>query len=437
MLKYLKENYQFLSICILWTFVGMSAPVSAMALLPLSLLLYRYKGYYSEIIVTIFLVNYFSDNHNYEFIFATQVKGYVIMLAGLLYYINTRQFPERSKIINPFIPFFIVAFLLFPRNPDPTLSFQKTLSYLIMIAAIPNYFLRQLKVEKDFFLRKLIWLGTLLFIIGLVMIVTLPPDWTYAFDDRFNGLLGNPNGIGTMGMILFLLVNVSLYHYPEMLSRKEKYLIYGVILICIVLSGSRNSIFSIVVYLLFSYFFKVSPWIGFAIIIIVAVLFQIINENLPAIFSAIGLGKYLRVEHMNNGSGRLVAWTYAWQHIKDQYFLFGRGFAFEEILFQAHQKWFIAHGHIGMVHNAFLAVWLNTGIVGLMCFIYGLFNNFIKAAKKNPLAYPCLFAIIFSNMFESWLQSSLNPYTIIALLILTLLQYDKPTAKEESPVSVL
>ncbi len=435
--QYLKENFQFLVICIIWLIAGILVPQSSLALIPAALLLFRYKAHYSEIVVTIFLVNYFSDNRNHEFAFASQVKGYVVMLAGLLYYINKKQFPERSKIIAPFIPFFIVAFLLFSRNPDPALSFQKTLSYFILLAAIPNYFIRQIHVERENFLKKIIWLGFILFAIGLLFIFIMPEEWTYAVDNRFNGLLGNPNGVGTMGMLLFLLIQVSLYHYPDMLSRNEKIMILGLILFSIVLSGSRNSIFSIFIYLLFSYFFRVSPWIGFAIVMVAAVLFQIVNENLPAIFNAIGLGKYLRVEHMNNGSGRLVAWTYAWEQIRSSYFLFGRGFAFEEYLFLARQDWFIAHGHLGMVHNSFLALWLNTGIVGLLCFIYGLLSNFIKAAKINPLTYPCLFAIIFSNMFESWLQASLNPFTIIALLILTLLQYAKPQANAESPVPVL
>ena len=139
----------------------------------------------------------------------------------------------------------------------------------------------------------------------------------------------------------------------------------------------------------------------------------------------------MRVDHLDNGSGRLIAWTYAWSEIQKHYFILGRGFSFEEYLFSLKQDWFEVRGHIGSVHNSFLAVWLNTGIIGLICFVYGILTNFIRAAKVNPLAFPCMFAIIFSNMFESWLQASLNPFTIIALLVLTLLQYEKFCANKK------
>lgn len=436
MKQYFKENYQFLAVSLIWVIAGMLVKETALLLVPACLLLYRYKGRYSEIIVTIFLINYLSDNRHYEFIFATQAKGYVIMLAGLLYYINIRNFPEKSKIHHAFIPFFIIAFLLFPRNPDPAISFQKTLSYFLLIAAIPNYFLRQLAIEKEGLIRKIVWLTTLLYFIGIVNIFILPYDWCYTAD-RFQGLMGNPNGIGGMSTVLFLLIHVSQYHFPTIFSRGEKYVIYGLLFISLIMSGSRNSIFSIFIFLFFSQVYKISPWIGFAIVLLSAVIYQIINENMGAIFSAIGLGSYLRVEQMDNGSGRLVAWTYAWSEIQKNYFLFGKGFAFEEYLFGKRQSWFLAHGHIGGVHNSFLAVWLNTGILGLIFFVFGFVRNFVMAARKNPLAFPCLFAILFSNMFEAWLQASLNPFTIIALLVLTLLLYEKPATKEEGVVSVL
>ncbi len=434
--QYLKENYQFIAISLFWVICGLLLKETALILVPACIILYKYKGQYSEIVLTIFLINYLSDNRHYELLFAAQAKGYIIMIAGLLYYINMKNFPVRSKIYLPFIPFFIVAFMLFPRNPDPAISFQKTLSYFLLIAAIPNYFLRQIEVEKAVFLRKIIWLVTILYLLGLVTIFVLPRDWAY-WADRYQGLMGNPNGIGVMSTVLFLLIHVSQYHYPDIFSRREKYVIYGLLFISLIMAGSRNSIFSIFIFLFFSYVYKVSPWIGFAIVLIAAVLFQIINDNIGAIFSAIGLGSYMRVDHLDNGSGRLIAWNYAWSEIQKNYFLFGRGFAFEEHLFLLRQEWFVMHGHIGSVHNTFLAVWLNTGIVGLICFVFGLLRNFLKAAKVNPLAFPCFFAIIFSNMFESWLQASLNPFTIIALLVLTLLQYEKPKAEKEGAVPVL
>jgi hypothetical protein len=431
MIRYLKDNVQFLLLCLVWIFAGIAVKESAIMLVPLSVLLLREKGYYTEIILTILLINYLSDNRHHEFEFAIKAKGYVLMLAAAFVFLNPRNFPIRSKIIYPYIPFFILAFYLFPRNPDPAISFQKTLSFFLIIAAIPNYFLRQLEVEKEIFLKKFIWLGTLLYILAFIMIFILPEDWTFLVG-RYTALLGNPNGVGNFSTCFFLLVSVSLYHFPDMFTRNEKYLIYGSLILSILLASSRNCIFSIAIFLFFSRFYKISPWIGFFIVIVSAFLFQVVNDNLPAIIVNLGLGSYMRVEHLDDGSGRLIAWVFAWEQIQKHYFLLGRGFAFEEWLFNTNREWLSALGHEGMVHNTYLAVWLNTGIIGLILFLFGMFYNFIKASRINPLAFPCLFAILFSTNFESWFQASLNPFTIVALLVLTLLQYEKPGPKESA-----
>lgn len=431
MVRYLKENAQFLLLCLVWIVTGILIPETALILVPVSLLLLRNKGMYTEIVLTILLINYLSDNRHYEFEFAAIAKGYVLILAAAFVFFNPRNFPVRSKIIYPYIPFFLLAFALFPRNPDPVISFQKTLSFFLIIAAIPNYFLRQLEVEKETFLKKFIWLGTLLYITGFMMIFILPSDWTFLVG-RYTGLLGNPNGVGNFSTCFFLLISVSLYHFPDMFSRNEKIIIYGSLVLSILLSSSRNCIFSLGIFLFFSRFYRISPWIGFVIVILSAVLFQVINDNLPAIILNLGLGGYLRVEHLNDGSGRLIAWSFAWDHIQKYYFLLGRGFAFEEWLFNMNHDWLSRLGHVGMVHNTYLAVWLNTGIIGLIFFLFAISYNFIKAARINPLAFPCFFAILFSTSFESWFQASLNPFTIIALLVLTLLQYEKPKTQEGS-----
>ena len=435
--QFLKENYQFVFITIIWVVAGILLDTSALILIPAALVLYRYKGFYTEIILSLILLCYLSDNRHWELSFAQSSKDFVMLTASIFFILNPKNFPHRSKLFYAFIPFFILAFFLSSRHPEPMLSFQKTLSFFLMIAVIPNYFLRQLEVEGEDFLKKIIWLGTLLYNIAFLMIFILPSHWTYLVG-RYNGLLGNPNGVGTFSTLFFILINVSLYHFPKMFTKNQLIFIFGSLILSILLAGSRNSIFSILIFLFFSRFYKISPWIGFVIVIVTALLFQILNENLPAIITSLGLGQYMRVEHLNDGSGRIVAWTFAWEQIQKNYFLLGRGFAFEEWLFYANRGWLSMLGHQGGVHNTYLALWLNTGLIGLILYLVGFFNFFIKAARSNHMAFPVMFAIMFSISFEAWFQASLNPFTIIALLTITLLQYVKPKeSTQESPVPVL
>ncbi|MBL7924540.1 MAG: O-antigen ligase family protein [Bacteroidia bacterium] len=437
MIRYIRENYQFIAISFIWVIVGIMVDVTAMGLVPGAMLLYRNKGYYTEILASLILICYLSDNRHWEFSFATKGKDLALLTASAIFFLNPANFPTRSKLYYAFIPFFVLAFLLCSRHPTPMLSFQKTLSFFLMVAIIPNYFLRQLDVEGEVFLKKIIWLATTLYLIAFAMRFMLPPDWTY-LEGRYNGLLGNPNGVGLFSTLIFMLIYISSDRYPNMLSPLDKIIIYGSLLLSVLMASSRNAIFSIMIFLVFSRFYKISPWIGFVTVIITAMLYQVINENLPVIITNLGLANYFRVKHLDDGSGRLIAWNFAWSQIQKYYFMLGRGFAFEEWLFEKNKDWLNMLGHQGGVHNTYLAVWLNTGIVGLCFYLFGFFHAFFKAARNNHLAFPAMFAIMFSITFEAWFQASLNPFTVIALLIISLLQYAKPSSDpKESPVPVL
>lgn len=430
-MQLLKENFQFAIITLLWVIAGILFDQSAMVLVPLLMLLFRNKEYYSEIVMTQLVINFLSDNRHAEFNFAVISKDIILLTVCSLVLINPKNFPNKSKLAYVFMPFFVLAFLISLKNPAPWHSFQKTLSFFMMLTFVPTYFIRQLNVEGPVFLRKVISIGTLLNLTGLAMIVIFERDWTFIEGGRYNGLLGNPNGIGIWSTVFFLLVAVSLHHYPGLLNKQEKYIVYGSILLSVLLSGSRNCIFSIGIYLFFSRFYRISPWIGFAMVIGLAVIFQIINENLPFILRGLGLEQYFRLDTLREGSGRLVAWGFAWTEINKDNFMFGRGFAFEEWLFFINQEWLNYLGHQGGVHNTYLAIWLNTGIVGLVLYLIGFFSNFIKAARNSPVAFPVMFAILFSITFESWFQASLNPFTIVALLVITIMQYAQPASTEE------
>jgi hypothetical protein len=59
------------------------------------------------------------------------------------------------------------------------------------------------------------------------------------------------------------------------------------------------------------------------LVLVLAILYQGINENLPLIINSLGLGEYMRVEHLNDGSGRLIAWTYGWREIQNNFMFEG------------------------------------------------------------------------------------------------------------------
>ncbi|MEZ4939054.1 MAG: hypothetical protein R2799_15805, partial [Crocinitomicaceae bacterium] len=71
---------------------------------------------------------------------------------------------------------------------------------------------------------------------------------------------------------------------------------------------------------------------------------------------------------------------------------------------------------------------------GLVVFVIGLLSYFLKVQKNQPYVMPVLFAILFSISYESWLSASLNPYTSVFFIIVTIIGYqaiDAPVLEEE------
>lgn len=441
MIDYIKENGQFIFLMIVWTIAGVFLKESALVLVPLTFILLKRKGHYTEIFLGFLFILFLSDNRHHELDFAKLVKDISLVLLSAFVFLDRKNFEVRSGIFIPFAAFLVLSFILCARHPEPITSFQKILSYSLLLIFIPDYYMRQLNEDGESFMRHVVWAGIILLTIGFLLIF-LKPDWPY-LNGRYNGLLGNPNGIGTFCCLLTILIALARYHYPGIFSREQMLLFIAVIALSVIMSKSRNGMFSILMFLFFMRFYRMSYWAGFVIVISSAILFQLVNENLPVIVTNLGLGEFLRADQLEDGSGRTIAWAFAWHEIQKNFF-FGLGFAYEEYLFFVNQGWLNMLNHQGGVHNTYLAIWLNTGLVGLALFMFGFFRNFIGKASNNYLAMPAMFAIMFQITFEPWFQSSLNPFTSLALLIIVLLQITKQetdvvtTGKtEENSVSVL
>jgi O-antigen ligase len=441
MIDYIKENSQFILLMIVWTIAGILIKESALVLVPMTLILLKRKGRYTEIFLGFFFIIFLSDNRHHELDFAKLVKDITLVLLCAFVFLDRKNFSFRSGIFVPFTAFLLLALALSVRHPEPVTSFQKILSYSLLLIFIPNYFIRELTLDGRRFMQHIIWAGTILLTIGFILII-VKPDWPYLVG-RYNGLLGNPNGVGTFCCLLTILVALARYHFPDIFSRNQMLLIIAVIAISVLMSRSRNGMFSILIFLFFLRFYRISYWAGLVIVIVSAIAFQLVNENLVSIVTNLGLGEFLRADQLDDGSGRTIAWAFAWQEIQKN-FMLGRGFAYEEYLFVLNQEWLSMLNHQGGVHNTYLALWLNTGLVGLVLFMYGFFRNFLAKGIKNYLAVPAMFAIMFQITFEPWFQSSLNPFTSMALLVIVLLQYEKPSgeavatgAKQEVSIPVL
>jgi O-antigen ligase len=207
----------------------------------------------------------------------------------------------------------------------------------------------------------------------------------------------------------------------------------------VLLAVSRNTMSSILLFLFFAHFYRMSSLTGFMILIVSAMVYQVINNNLVDILHSLGLSSFLRADTLENGAGRMIAWKFGWKVIQGHFFV-GQGFSYDEWVFYANRHWLMLLGHQGAVHNSYLALWINTGIIGLILYMSGFFYTYYKISLRSYFALPMMFAVMFSIMFEAWLMGSLNPFNAVYILVIHILLHEdvqlEPPQKEASLIPV-
>jgi O-antigen ligase len=417
--EFIRTNYQLYILCILWILVGVfGGSPAAVAFIILSVIILKQKNLYEEMFLGFLVILILSDNNrNHSLAFAGDVKVFYIVLLSAFFFFDRKKFTAFSSLIALFVPFFLMALFLVFVGDSWLISLQKYLSYLLLLFVAPNYVVKIYEEKGSVFFKNIIFLFSIVLLIGLGLKLLNPPLVTLV--GRYRGIFGNPNGVGLFCTLFFLLFSVIKEYFHDLFTKGESLFVYFVIIASILLCGSRNAIMCVLSFFLFIRLYKFSPYIGFFVLCLLAVGYELVFQNLEFIIRYLGLGDYFRIQTLETGSGRNVAWTFAWKHIQDNFFL-GKGFAYDEILFAKHKMELSMLGHQGNVHNSYLTIWINTGIIGLFLFMRGFILAFMKGAKNSRIVYPVMFVVLFSANFESWMAASLNPVTVQLWIILTI-----------------
>ncbi len=420
MLQFLRHEVQFILIALFWVVGAIYGGILIYAVLPLTVFLFYRQEAFTDMLFGFLLVLVLSDMTP-EVVSMRKVKtakyAYIIALT-LILLVEQHRFKPLSGVFRIFLPFFVYAFFPLVFGNDPLTGIQKTLSYALLYLAVPNYVLINYRRRGWEFFRDLVrFFVAFLVVMWLIRYVRVVPVYVAG---RFRGLFGNPNGLGIFTFLVFVLYTILNNIRKDLFPFRERMVYYGVIVFFLVLCGSRTSLVATFMFLLFSRFFSLSPFIGFIGFITLLALVELVSSNLSAIVISLGLQEYFRVETLDDGSGRYIAWRFAWSKIQD-YFMLGGGFGNDEYIMRHNYAYLRSLGHHGGVHNSYLTMWFNVGIVGILIFFRSYFLVFFKASKRLPIAYAAMFAVMFSVLYESWLTGSLNPFTIILLMIMTVL----------------
>jgi O-antigen ligase len=427
MLRFLSENKGALLLFLAWFVIGRINAPAFYVVAGVSIILLWRKLMFLELLMGFLFVLILSDTINSTTDFAKSFKNIYILALAAIVIIERKQFPKINRIYYYFIPFILAGLIGLLQSPIPTLAVQKTLSYILLIFIVPQLVIKAYDDHGTDAIRNIIFFAGFMILMGFVLEI-VDPGYTYARGGRYRGVFGNPNGMGIFASLVIALVYLKRDVFPTLFSKNDLRWLVIPALISLVLAGSRTSIIAVVIFFVFTRLYRVSPVIGFLAFLGTAIISELVASNIVAIITGLGLSEFFRVDTLEGGSGRQIAWNLAWQTIQDS-FWFGRGFAFDEWIMAKNQDALNDLGHQGGVHNTYLQIWLNTGIIGLLLFLRAIFLNVIKGAARSRLAFPFLWLVMFSILPESWLAASLNPFSILFFIGLTVLTDDIFTVK--------
>ncbi len=434
MLNYYKENLQFYIILTIWLFAGIYGGVAVFGVIPVMLILMRNKGMYEEIFIGYLFVLILSDSLDDRLLFAKNLKNIYIVFLSILFFFDNNEFQPINKLYKVFFPFFLFSvFTMCFSIGDPFFftSLQKTISYFLTFLVVPNFIVKLFRDYGVEFLKRFILFCFTALVIGIIL-KYIAHDIAYIESGRYRGVMGNPNGLGIVAFLIFIFVFVVNTYYPQLFSRSEKIVFYLVVLLSIYMTNSRNAVLAVLIFYLFQRFYNNSPLLGFVLFLITVFLVEVIGSNISSIIQSLGLGEYFRVNTLEDGSGRYIAWTFAWNHIQENFFI-GKGFGYNEFYMRQHYGELSKLGHQGGIHNSFLTFWMDQGLMGLLIYLNSFILMFFRASKNTKFAFPIMFAISFTAIFESWLVGSLSAFAFLGVSIYTIV-YDDDISNSNAEV---
>jgi hypothetical protein len=355
---------------------------------------------------------------------AYQTRPVLMVLLTMLVFLNHNITPKTHWSFKAFIPYFLVIAYYLLSVANNTEIF-KSISYFLVILVSPVIIRHMILYEKELFLRGVVLIYTMVYVLSFMNIET---DSTLESYGRFSGIFNNPNALGIFSFLFFMLTHIIFRFQPQLFSKPERFIVTALIIVGVLYSRSRSGMFAIAIYwgALYVYQRWHTPGLITAAISLFLINMVISYED---IIRGLGLADFFRLESLETGSGRKIAMEEAWLQIL-QNPVSGYGIGYTEDFFTEQGEELAKKGHVGSVHNSFLWVWLDTGLFGLLTYLWGWGKWFFNTYKYSFLAIPIGVAVLFSTNVESWLMGSLNHVTIQFIILLTLLSSDSFISEE-------
>ncbi len=418
MLTYLRTYSSiFLLFPLIYVGGNLFEPISYLILM-ISMGFWMSKGQDNVVIIAMLFILILGDSRAYDLLFMKNLRilGILLITFRTVYEIAKGKYRFNYLILFA-LPFFVISFFGSLRNPQIGTSMAKMFSYFFLLFIVLHYFPHNFRKNKGQLILDIAYSSLVVFALGL-MFVIVNPGLVFLVG-RYRGLLGNPNGLGLYATVVFPIVLIALDLFSEQKNEMSIVLIF--LIISVLLCRSRTALGTIGIFYMLHFFYRrskiatTSLWL--IVIPSIALFFAVVD--LKSLAYEFGLGEYLRIESIATGTGRFLAWGLGWNEILENPWI-GRGFAYESHFFHELAEMLLMTEHQGGIHNSYLTFLMNNGFIGFTFFVIFLIAIF-RTMKNRAFKWPFIIAMLISANFESWLNSSLNAFTIHFLITIIII----------------
>jgi exopolysaccharide production protein ExoQ len=311
--------------------------------------------------------------------------------------------------------YFVLTSLYAPNPVHSAVAALSILSFYIFFASVTN------RIEFDDVLLAIL-AGIIVLALASLVVYFVNPSfgrmrmWVgeqQVLSGRLSGLAGHPNTVGRL-CCFGLLVVVHQWQKLKELWRPAPLLTLSLLVITLLLSNSRTSI-GITIALLIIYAFARLRFLPYVIAVIVLALlaFVILDPYMEQIMQM--MARSGKADEIATGTSRTHIWAVVETLIAQRPWL-GWGYGSSVFIMPPYQRFM---GHVAPhAHNIFLQVWLTTGLVGLVLFIFACATRLFVALRfQERFVTILLLFVILIGLSESSAFGGVANIATIALCL--------------------
>ncbi len=351
------------------------------------------------------------------------------------------------------IPFILWAIYGVTLSPIPTDCGLRTLSYIFMLFITLHSVGYEYKKSQGVLVADWINFMNLAFTIGLVLLV-VKPDWVIldmeyvieADDARYQGIYGNPNGLGAACTVMYGLLIIERFTL-KIFSKKYSNISILLMAISLLLCGSRAGLLAILIFSVFYYienrrlivrnlfkyvFIPVGGFLtyhfGFKIIL-----------SIPFLAERLRISEGMNFEQATSGRGQVWKFLFTMGRFSkiEEWIWTGKGFFYDSYFFLSLlTKYKNLPRQYSAAFSGLISLTMNHGVIGLIIFFMTHIMVY-RQMKIKAIALPIFMLMLFSSIFEGWIVSSLNAFSFIYYSVIAIAQVDLSSTSDKPHKAIL